>query len=113
MLGWRKTVDLVGLGGVTEVPAAKSARADTGPYRLLFQYLRDRYADRVVLTFNEIEDLIGFLLPEAARADETWWNDAVGSARRSPQADAWRCAGRIAAVNMSAQRVLFEKPPTG
>ena len=43
---------------------------EAGEYRLLFKYLRDRYANRVVLTFSEIEDLLGFELPEGARRQQ-------------------------------------------
>src|SRR5436190_20286379 len=43
-------------------------------YRALQKYLEERYADRVVLTFTEIEDLIGCLLPEGARFEQAWWS---------------------------------------
>ena len=45
---------------------AADGRGSTGEYRLLYKYLHDRFADRVVLTFSEIESLIGFALPAAA-----------------------------------------------
>ena len=31
-----------------------------GKYKSLYQYLENRYANRVVLTFAQIEDLLGF-----------------------------------------------------
>ena len=45
-------------------PAKPSGRAMSGTYRLLYKYLEDRYATTVVLTFGEIEDLLGFSLPD-------------------------------------------------
>ena len=38
-----------------------------GKYKLLYQYLEHRYANTVVLTFAQIEDLLGFTLPDSAR----------------------------------------------
>jgi len=79
-----------------------------GPYHLLHVYLRDRFANRVVLTFSEIEDLLGFRLPEAARLDRTWW-DTEANGDRSAQSNAWILANRTASVSMSAQRVVFDR----
>ena len=81
-----------------------------GTYHLLHVYLRDRFANRVVLTFAEIEDLLGFRLPEAARLDGLWWQAAAHDVR-SPQSDAWILAGRTANVSLSAQRVIFDRNP--
>jgi hypothetical protein len=82
---------------------------NAGEYQLLYKYLRDRYADRVVLTFAEIEDLLGFSLPASARLQQEWWSGADAVARRSAQADSWTLASRTATVNLSAQSVLFER----
>ena len=38
----------------------------SGGYGSLQKYLTTRHADAVVLTFAEIEDLLGFPLPDAA-----------------------------------------------
>jgi hypothetical protein len=40
----------------------------SGKYVSLYKYLDGRFADRVVLKFTEIEDLLGFALPDLARA---------------------------------------------
>src|SRR5688572_2255640 len=90
-------------------PEAPRPRADTGEYRLIYKYLRDRFADRIVLTFSEMEDLLGFSLPESARLDKEWWGVAAGAADRTAQSDSWTLAGRTATVNLSAQNVLFER----
>jgi hypothetical protein len=81
---------------------------DNGAYHLLHVYLRDRFANRVVLTFAEIEDLLGFHLPEAARLDRLWWETAADGVR-SAQSDAWILANRTASVSLSAQRVVFDR----
>jgi hypothetical protein len=98
--------------GVVAIDPAQKARADTGEYRLLHKYLRDRYANRVVLTFGEIEDLLGFALPEPARLQREWWGATESVAPQSAQSDAWTLASRTATVNLSAQSVVFERQTT-
>lgn len=98
----------MGRSSATANPAPE--RADhAGEYQRLYEYLRDRYANRVVLTFGEIEDLLGFPLPESARLLREWWGGADPTARRSVQADSWTLARRTATVNMAAQSVVFER----
>ena len=87
---------------------ARSGRGTDGEYGLLGKYLRDRFADRVVLTFGEIEDLLGFSLPEQARVQLEWWSSPDPVAR-SAQAQAWACASRTAVVNLNSQRVVFDR----
>jgi hypothetical protein len=48
----------------------------SGKYLLLYKYLENRYADTVVLTFGQIESLLGFALPDQARLDQHWWTSA-------------------------------------
>jgi hypothetical protein len=81
----------------------------TAPYRPLHTYLHGRYADTVVLTFNEIEDLLGFALPDAARARVEWWTDDTADGGESPQSHAWTHAGRTAKPNLFARTVVFER----
>ena len=51
-----------------QVEAAPSPKRVTcGKGQLLYKYLSERYANRVVLTFSQIEDLLGFSLPDQAR----------------------------------------------
>ena len=76
-------------------------------YRFFYKYLEGRYADTVVLTFGQIEDLLGFALPAAARSDAAWWTDAADGA--SDCSDAWRLARRTAKPNLLAQHVVFER----
>ena len=73
-------------------------------YRALQKYLEERYADRVVLTFTEIEDLIGCLLATSAVYRRV-------RAPPSVQSDAWRLANRSAVVNFVARNVVFDRQP--
>jgi hypothetical protein len=83
--------------------------AHLGAYRPLFKYLQDRYADTIVMTFGEIEDLIGCSLPDAARAEMAWWALADGNGRPSPQSLSWTEAERGATPRLQAQVVVFER----
>lgn len=86
-------------------PAAPPGRAMTGDYLSLYTYLEKRYATTVVLTFAEIEDLLGFSLPDLARRRQEWWTDADPSSVR----DSWMLARRTARPNLVAQTVVFER----
>jgi hypothetical protein len=91
------------------VGSAREGHATADEYELLYKYLRDRYANRVVLTFAEIEDLLGFSLPVDARVQQMWWSGTPPVGRRSTQSDAWTLAGRTATVNLLAQSVVFDR----
>ena len=80
-----------------------------GKYQLLYQYLEDRYANVVVLTFAQIEDLLGFTLPNVARVDHEWWANEASADRLSPHSRSWTLAKRTATPNLRAQTVVFER----
>ena len=80
-------------------------------YRPLYKYLEGRYANTVVLTFAEVEDLIGFPLPELARTQPEWWANADTAAAPSPQSHAWTEANRTATLHLLARNVAFEGTP--
>jgi hypothetical protein len=80
-----------------------------GQYQLLYTYLHERLRHRVVLRFSEIEDLLGFKLPEAASLDSAWWRIAETAGVSSAQSNAWALSGRTATVNLSARCVVFER----
>jgi hypothetical protein len=75
----------------------------------LHKYLDDRYADTVVLTFAQIEDLLGFALPELARLQPSWWVNADLRAAPSAHQHSWTQASRTAKPNLLAQIVVFER----
>ena len=78
-------------------------------YLPLYTYLEHRYASIVVLTFEQMEALLGFTLPEAARLEPDWWTGvAVPGAL---DGSAWTAARRIATPNLPARIVRFERMP--
>ena len=76
-------------------------------YLSLHKYLDHRYASMVVLTFQQIEDLLGFSLPALAGTDAKWWTPAAPD-DGSPSA-AWIQARRTALPNLLARTVTFER----
>ena len=92
-----------------EQPALLTGRAMSGKYRLLYKYLKNRYADTVVLTFAEIEDLLGFALPDQASLRREWWTEAEAHLTGSDYSDSWTLASRTAVPNLMARTVVFER----
>ena len=78
-------------------------------YMPLYTYLDRRYAATVVLTFEQIEALLGFAPPSPAFADAEWWSGSVGASDR--HAEAWTAARRTAAPQLRARTVAFERLP--
>jgi hypothetical protein len=115
MLDWlkRRRRRIAYLQHQVQEPAAKAAkpigRVMSGQYVLLYKYLENRYANTVVLTFAEIEDLLGFALPDQARLHQEWWTEAGVSVAGRDYSDSWTLASRTAMPNMQAQTVAFER----
>jgi hypothetical protein len=78
-------------------------------YARLNTYLSGRFADNIVLTFAEIEDLLGFALPAEAHVRTEWWLGRGGDDDPSPQRSAWTRANRTATPNLFARTVRFER----
>ena len=91
------------------VPAAEPRPTGVpAEYLSLHSYLDHRYATTVVLTFEQMEALLGFTLPRSARTEPEWWTttSAVGACSH---AAAWAGAGRTAVPNLLARIVTFER----
>ena len=93
--------------GGASIERVMSSFAVAPPYAALHAYLKGRYADMVVLTFAEIEDLMGAGLPDQARATAEWWSNDTPT----PQSLIWVKAGRRATPNVFARTVAFERVP--
>ena len=90
---------------------ASSSPSSAWEYRSLYQYLDNRFADTVVLTFVQIEALLGFTLPDVARLRPDWWATPEADAVPSSQSRSWVEASRTAKPNLRAQSVIFERLP--
>jgi hypothetical protein len=99
-----RTVDHLPESDPARAPASRSASSTA-----FHKYLADRYADAVVLTFAEIEDLTGFALPARARMSVDWWTSPDPGAGSSQLAEAWLQAHRTARPNLQARTVAFDR----
>ena len=90
----------------------RHASAVSGEYSSLHKYLENRYADVIVLTFGQIEDLLGFTLPQLARTYHAWWTLGETNVEGPKHSDAWTLAGRTATPNLQARTVIFERTAT-
>ena len=115
MWQWLKRRNMIARAESAPTSTAPQRRRQAGADQLLFDYLEDRYAQTVVLTFQQIEDLLGSGLPEPARQDRGWWLEPQTSATAATTAGtpgatrAWTLAGRTASPNLQAQTVTFER----
>lgn len=92
----------------SSVPTPRSSSTPRGSYQPLGDHLRAVDGSRVVLSFAEIERILGRSLPASARKHRAWWsNERSGS---HSHARAWMDAGwHVAGVDFNAGRVEFGK----
>ena len=81
----------------------------SGKYLLLHKYLENRYANTVVLTFAEIEDLLGFTLPDLAGCAASGGRTGRPTMTGPHYSDSWILASRTATPNLLARTVVFER----
>ena len=105
---WRKAAPALELPPVV-VAAPQPKLRVPAEYLSLYTYLERRYASMVVLTFEQMESLMGRALPEAARTRLEWWTvEAMPADRHS---NTWTAAHRTATPNLLARTVAFERLP--
>jgi hypothetical protein len=77
-------------------------------YDPLRRFLRRRRAGDVLLTFAEIEQILGAILPHAA-SDPEWWGNVATTARGRSQSYAWLEAGYRAQPCQPLTQVWFRQ----
>ena len=91
----------------TILPLERTAPHVPGEYLSLYTYLERRYSSIVVLTFEQMEALLGFALPASACSEPDWWTRPAMPRHR--HSAAWTKAGRTATPNLVAKIVTFER----
>jgi hypothetical protein len=75
-------------------------------YEPLSEHLAARRGDEWPASFSELEAVLGFPLPKAARAGRAWWtNDPDKSHSRAWAAQGWQ----VGDVDHAAERVVFRR----
>ncbi len=78
-------------------------------YQLLQDYLLNSKQGEVILTFTEIEDIMGDILPKSAWENKAWWSNRTKGAL---QAKAWMEAEyRVENVDFEQETITFRQPP--
>ena len=81
-------------------------------YDPLLTYLKRQKADALELSFREIENLIGYLLPKSANQSHWWTNLDDDASARAVQRRAWLEAGYHARLLQADDRVVFMRMET-
>ena len=79
-------------------------------FSALRDYLANRKLPELVLSFEQIEEIIGAALPRAAQR-ASWWETLRSPQERMPQREACLAAGYIATRLPDGKRVRFRKIP--
>jgi hypothetical protein len=74
---------------------------------LLARYLDHQLSDRVLMTFEDMEDthIIGVTLPLAAKSEAHWWTDEASNQSRVWLDVAWEVRG----ANLNKGYVIFQR----
>lgn len=76
-------------------------------YQSLSERLSGHRGDEWRASFAEIEDVLGFPLPKAARAADAWWSNTTDK----PHNRAWTKSGwEVGEVDRKRQKVTFRRP---
>jgi hypothetical protein len=105
---WRRREKPVSGPPRTILQLERTAPRVPAEYLSLYTYLEHRYASIVVLTFEQMEALLGFGLPASACTEPDWWMGAAVPPHW--YSAAWTEAGRTATPNLVARTVTFERP---
>ncbi|WP_312795563.1 hypothetical protein [Tianweitania sp.] len=65
-------------------------------------------ADRVVMTFDELADLVASM-PSSARIYAAWWNNEDVDTTNHVQCKAWQAAGYLADADLKHGVVTFRR----
>ena len=79
-------------------------------FSALRDYLAKRKLPELVLSFEQIEGIIGSALPRAAQR-ASWWETLRSPQEKMPQREACLAAGYIATRLPDGKRVRFRKIP--
>lgn len=77
-------------------------------YEALSDYLKQQKLSELVLSFEQIEEIIGAALPRAAQR-ASWWDSLRSPQQKMPQREACLAAGYVATRMPGGQSVRFKR----
>ena len=79
-------------------------------YYNLQKYFEDQDKSSIMLSFEEIEEILGFKLPSTAINQRSWWGNEDIKITRHSQCRAWRNAGwKVESVDLNEKKVAFSR----
>lgn len=79
-----------------------------GKYASLFGFLVEKDENQIEMTFSELEEVLGFKLPDSAYLYRPWWANQAKSGHS--QAMAWDTAGwKTKLVDLEKESLMFER----
>ncbi len=85
-------------------------RKNMSKYDPLYDCLTKCNKSRIILTFNELEEILGFTLPNSAYLYEWWWANEDIRATSHTHCKVWQNAGyKTKEVDLSNKNVVFVK----
>lgn len=76
-------------------------------YDPLERHLAMQKGDKLILSFRDIEAILGARLPLSAHRYGPWWANEPPDKTRHTQSRAWRLAGWAAFPNLEIEKVTF------
>ena len=83
-----------------------------GKYDSLEKYLANYGKEEIIMTFADIERIIGFSLPASAVNHAEWWANEGKDSSFHSHTKAWRSAGYKVRANRPERKVVFFKANT-
>jgi len=81
----------------------------TGKYASLYEWLRGQEGERVSVSFEALDGVLGGL-PRSARTHQAWWQGSVDGSPQHVQKRAWGSAGfSVEKIDLDAERVVFRR----
>ena len=75
-------------------------------YKALSEFLYESWEKRIVLTYEQLEDILGFALPASAHTlPQSYW----ANTEYHTYAKSWLALGYKAKVNVASKSVMFER----
>ena len=75
-------------------------------YKALSEFLYESWEKRIVLTYEQLEDILGFALPTSAHTlPQSYW----ANTEYHTYAKSWLALGYKAKVNVASKSVMFER----
>lgn len=78
-----------------------------GKYQPLRNFLEDRTASEIRMTFDEVEKVLGFKLPKLSKGQRPWWSNNPGNNVMTKE---WLAAGfRTEQVDVEREQLVFRR----